>query len=351
MFIRMMMRSLFLILILIMNFPLIAKDYSALYEKLDKSVVIIYSDTQQVRARNNKLVSSTQSSLGTGTLINNEGLILTAAHVVNSADNLTVDVIGKGQYSAKVLASYQEADIALIKILSKETDFPAIALGDSNKSKIGQEVFVIGTPYGLGHTLTVGHLSGRRTHQGVGETTIEFLQTDAAINQGNSGGPMFNQKGELIGVVSYIETQSGGNEGLGFAASSEMIKEILLNQPVIWFGMEFTLLAPTHASALNIGQNSGLLIEKVAKQSFAEKLGLRGGVVSASLDGIEMVIGGDIILAVGPNIITGTQKNYLNIINYIKNIKAGEPMTFKVMRMGNVIELSAKKPETKIKLI
>lgn len=337
--------------LLFLSFFVSAQDYSKLYEKLDKSVVIIYSDTEQVRAQNNELVSFTSSSLGTGTLINSEGLILTAAHVVNSADELTVEVQGKGQFKAKVLSSYQAADIALIKLITNESDFPAIKIANSEKTKIGEEVFVIGTPYGLSHTLTVGHLSGRRTQKGLGKGEIEFLQTDAAINQGNSGGPLFNSKGELIGVVSYIETQSGGNEGLGFAASSNMVKRILIEQPTIWFGLEFTVLPTGVAKALNVPQKSGLLIEKVAKQSFADKVGLKGGVLEAEIEGQQMILGGDILLAVGDIYITGDASNYLSMANYLKNVEKGKRISFKILRNGHVIELSAEKPNLKIKLI
>lgn len=328
-----------------------AKDYSKLYEKLDKSVVIIYSDTEQIRAQNNQLITKTASSLGTGTLINEQGLILTAAHVVNSADELTVAVKNKGEYKAKVIASFQLADIALIKLITNETDFPAIKLGDSDKAKIGNEVFVIGTPYGLEHTLTVGHLSGRRIYDGPGTGKIEFIQTDAAINQGNSGGPLFTAKGELIGVVSYIQSQSGGNEGLGFAASTAMVKELLIEQPTIWFGIEHNYLSPVMAAALNVPQRAGLLIEKVATQSFAEKLGLKGGVIPAVIDDRPVILGGDVILAIGPHIITGEEQNYINILNYLKSKKGGDNIKFKVLRMGRELELEAELPNVKIKLI
>ncbi|SFC14916.1 S1C family serine protease [Pseudoalteromonas denitrificans] len=338
-------------ILLFINLSVFAKDYSKLYKKLDKSIVIIYSNTKQVRSKNDELVSFTSSSLGTGTLINSEGLILTAAHVVNSADELTVDVQGKGQFKAKVLSSYQAADIALIKLITNDKDFPAIKIANSEKTQIGEEVFVIGTPYGLSHTLTVGHLSGRRIHEGLGKGEIEFLQTDAAINQGNSGGPLFNSKGQLIGVVSYIETQSGGNEGLGFAASSNMVKRILIEQPTIWFGMEFSLLSYPVAKALNVPQKSGILVEKVAKQSFADKIGLKGGVLEAEIEGLVMLLGGDILLAVGDIIITGESGNYMNIADYLKNIKSGEQIMFKLLRNGHIIELSAAKPSIKIKLI
>lgn len=337
-------------LLLCLSDVVFAKDFSKQYEALDKSVVIIYSDSEQVRTNAQETTSMTSSSLGTGTLINDEGLILTAAHVVNNADSLTIDVKGRGIYKAKVLSSYQPADIAIIKLITNEKGFSFATLGDSKTAKVGNEVFVIGTPYGLSHTLTVGHLSGRRVHKGIiGE--IEFLQTDAAINQGNSGGPLFNQQGQLIGVVSYIETQSGGNEGLGFAASSNMVKRILLEQPTIWFGLEYTVLTPQLATALNVPQGSGLLIEKVAKQSFSDAVGLKAGTIAAVVDGTELILGGDIVLAIGDYSITADPAGYANIINYLKAVKSDERITFRILRSGQIIELSARKPSTVIKLI
>jgi serine protease Do len=314
-------------------------------------VVIIYSDTEQIRAEKNKLVTNKASSLGTGTLINESGLILTAAHVVNNSDELTVAVKNKGEYKAKVLASFQVADIALIKLITSDDDFPYIKLGDSDKAKIGNEVFVIGTPYGLDHTLTVGHLSGRRSSQNLDAGKIEFLQTDAAINQGNSGGPLFTSEGELIGVVSYIQSRSGGNEGLGFAASTAMVKEMLIEHPIVWFGMEHKFLSPIMAAALNIPQQAGILIERVATQSFAEKLGLKGGVVPSIIDDQPVILGGDVILSVGPYIITGEKQNYISILNYMKSLKGGENIRFKVLRMGHELELEANIPNVKIKLL
>jgi len=328
-----------------------ARDYSSLYEKLDQSVVVIYADTNLQRIQNDKAVKSTASSLGTGTLINNEGLILTAAHVIDSADELTIDVPQRGHFQAKVVASYAPADIALIKLITNESDFKAVDIADSNKTKVGEEVFIIGTPYGLSHTLTVGHLSGRRIHPGNNEIKLEFLQTDAAINQGNSGGPMFNQKGQLIGVVSYIQTQSGGNEGLGFAASSNLVKQMLIEQPTIWFGTKYTVLPSGITAALNVPQRAGLLIERVTKQSFADAVGLKGGVVEATLQGQPLILGGDTVLAVGPHIITGESKNFQQISEYIKALAAGSEIQFTIMREGHIIELSAPKPATTIKLI
>jgi serine protease Do len=130
-----------------------------------------------------------------------------------------------------------------------------------------------------------------------------------------------------------------------------MVKRILIEQPTIWFGLEFTVLPTGVAKALNVPQKSGLLIEKVAKQSFADKVGLKGGVLEAEIKGQQMILGADILLAVGDIYITGDASNYLSMANYFKNVEKGKRISFKILRNGHIIELSAEKPNLKIKLI
>lgn len=322
-----------------------ATDFSGLFTEVDPAVVVIHTDTRHTRAAGEQLQTYTSKSLGTGVTISKDGLILTAAHVVNNADKLQVKFIDGGEYSATVLFSVASADIALIRVDSSREDFATVAVGDSDKVRTGEEVFVIGTPYGLEHTLTVGHLSGRRTTQDIGNHNIEFLQTDASINQGNSGGPLFNKDGDLIGIVSHIQTKSGGNEGLGFAASINTVKEQLLEKPSIWFGTEHIFLEPDVSAALNVPQNGGLLITKVTNKSFAQQIGLKGGAVEATILDQEMVIGGDIILSIDQFPIEADKEKLHELLQYTQSLKAGDRVVFKVLRMGEIIELSAVKPE------
>ncbi|NTS75712.1 trypsin-like peptidase domain-containing protein [Catenovulum sp. SM1970] len=322
-----------------------ARDFSSLYQQVDPSVVVIHTNSKNLRTTGEKLKTYTANSLGTGVVINNKGLILTAAHVVNAVDKLTITFADGSEYDGKVLVSISSADIALVEVLSNRDDFAHVSLGDSDKIKTGEEVFVIGTPYGLDHTLTVGHLSGRRTMESYTKSKLEFLQTDAAVNQGNSGGPMFNTQGELIGIVSHIQSKSGGSEGLGFAASINMVRERFLEAPAVWFGAEFTFLASELAAALNVPQDSGLLIEKVARNSFAEEIGLKGGTVDINILGHQKVIGGDIILAIGPHQIKAEKSLLTKVNNYLIDVETGDTVRMKVLRMGKVLELKVKAPK------
>jgi S1-C subfamily serine protease len=147
--------------------------------------------------------------------------------------------------------------------------------------QIGEQVFVVGAPLGITHTLTVGHLSARHKPNATfsGMLTAEFFQTDAAINRGNSGGPMFDLKGEVIGIVSSILSQSGGSDGLGFAATSNIARRLLLDEPSVWSGLDGYLLIGEAARAFNlpVGFEAGLLVQRVALGSPADQLGVRGG--------------------------------------------------------------------------
>jgi serine protease Do len=194
-----------------------AETISDLFERVHRSVVVIRALEMDVPAEEGE--SPTISSVGSGVLISTDGKILTAAHLVHAASKITVEFWDGRRVSARVVSSAPGADISLLQTESVPTDVVAARLADSDVARIGDEIFVIGAPYGLSHTLTVGHLSGR---QKPGQTTAslghaEFLQTDAAINKGNSGGPMFNMAGEVLGIVSHIISKSGGFEGLGLS--------------------------------------------------------------------------------------------------------------------------------------
>jgi serine protease Do len=154
--------------------------------------------------------------------------------------------------------------------------------------------------------MSVGHISGRLDSQKVTENIIplEILQIDAAVNPGNSGGPIFNMKGEVVGIVSHILSQSGGFEGLGFGVAINTAKKQLLEKDPFWGGVEFILASDDLAEALNMPQESGLLVLRVAYGSPAEKAGLRPGKLSAMIDDKKLMLGGDIILEVNGKPIT-----------------------------------------------
>ena len=275
-----MQRFFLAILILGISTSLQAANLSKIFKKVDPAVVVITTHESITIASEKGLKSVNSGSLGSGVIISRDGLIMTAAHVISSADELTVTLNDDRKFTAKVISISSLADVALIGLVEPPDDLSYVELGNSDNAEIGEQVFVIGSPYGLAHTLTVGHLSSRRiiNHQRA-LMDMEFLQTDAAVNQGNSGGPLFTSDGKLIGIVSHIQTVSGGNEGLGFAASINMARKLLLEDSPFWLGVQFFPLKEELTRAFNVPYNEGLLVQKVNKGSIAEELGLRAGTI------------------------------------------------------------------------
>jgi S1-C subfamily serine protease len=171
------------------------------------------------------LVSS--RGLGSGIIVSADGSVLTAAHVVQAADRVGVELGDGRRFLARIVASSPRGDVALLKMENPPPDLVPAPLGNSDSLMTGDEVVVIGAPYGLGSSLSVGHVGGRlKPRQSVGGVPLEFIQTDAHISRGNSGGPMFNLRGEVVGIVSWMLSESGGYEGLGFAVSVNVAKRL-----------------------------------------------------------------------------------------------------------------------------
>ena len=279
-----------------------AQSLSELYQRVNSSIVVIKTQSNISAGLGDKKKVNTEEGLGSGVLISSDGLIWTASHVIHSAERIAVKFTDGDVYEAEVLSSSPSADVALIKIIG---DFQlknkhVATIGDSDKVIIGQEIFVIGSPLGIEQTLTRGIVSGKITQGNLNESfsPVEFIQTDAAINPGNSGGPLFNMNGEVIGIASFIMSQSGGFVGLGFGASSNVATKILMNQKNIWSGMEFAFLEGEMADVFNLPQEAGLLVLSVTSKGLGNKLGLRGGFINATIEGSKLLIGGDILLEI-----------------------------------------------------
>jgi len=281
------------------------------------------------------------AGLGSGVLISPDGKILTAAHVVQTADEIEVEFLTGETLGAKVLSSEPSADVALLQ-LEKLPRAPFIAkIGDSDAVEIGAPVFVVGAPLGASHTLTVGYISARRKPNATfsGMSRAEFFQTDAAINQGNSGGPMFNMEGEVVGIVSHILSHSGGSEGLGFAVTSRVARQ-LLEQKSFWSGLNGYTLSGDLAQVFNVPPPGvGLLVQRIAAGSPAERIGLKAGATRASIGEEDLVVGGDIILSVLG--ISLAEPSALTVIRQkITDLRTGDPVTVTVLRGGKVITLT-----------
>jgi S1-C subfamily serine protease len=314
---------------------------SAVFKRVGPAVVIVRTSAREIPAQSGGRPVSV-AGLGSGVLIDTRGKVVTAAHVVQTADAVSVEFPGNVLVNAQIIASDAAADVALLQLERVPPGIVPAQLGDSDKAEVGDPVFVVGAPLGSGHTLTVGHLSARRkpnaTYGGIVPT--EFFQTDAAINQGNSGGPMFNMKGEVIGIVSHILSKSGVSEGLGFVVTSNMARRLLLDEPSVWSGLDGYLLAGGLAKAFNIpARRAGLLVQRVAEGSPAEQLGLRGGSLPARIGDEYLLLGGDVILAVN-GIGLDDPGAYENIRRRLIEMRAGGDISVTVLRAGETVELA-----------
>lgn len=323
------------IIVLIVCYDLVAKEnrLPELYKKLLPSVVTLHTFQNKTIGRTTQIVTS-PNGLGSGVIISADGLIVTAAHVVHSSDALQIEFDKGVLKQARVISSLPWADLALVQVEELPVSATVSKLGDSKKVEVGEQVFVIGAPLGLSRTLTVGYISG--THP-VGSRPsapmAEFFQTDAAINPGNSGGPMFNMEGEVIGIASHIQTQSGGNQGLGFVVTSETIKQLILKRGLFWSGIEVLPLDPELAKVFHLPQNNGVLIQRVARGSLARNAGLEGGGIESILKGKKVMLGGDIILSINQHQFD-SEKAIKDIMQSIKEIKPGSQLNITVWRSG-----------------
>lgn len=322
--------------------PCVAADgptIPELFLEVDPAVVEI-ATVRQVVADQGPARRVSAGALGSGFLISADGGIMTAAHVVQTADEVSVKYATGDVVTARIVASARNADVALIKAASVPAGIEPVVLGDSDTARVGDQVFVIGAPYGIAHSLTVGHVSARRTPSQLfgGFEQVEILQTDAAINQGNSGGPMFNLRGEVIGVVSHILSTSGGFQGVGFVITSNLARRVLLDDPSPWTGLDGVLVEGPMARALNLPQRAGILVEGVAAGSPASAIGLQAGALKAQVAGQSLTLGGDVILAVN-GVIIGSPDFSKRIDEKNRSLAGSDQFVLRVLREGNVIEL------------
>src|SRR5262250_1720123 len=272
-----------------------AQDLSDLFRKVTPSVVVI-----RARGRDVSNVGVTRfSEIGSGVMIEADGKVMTAAHVVNAMDEITVEAVGGESISARVIASEPAADLSLLKIDRVPASMRAATMADSNTVRVGDQVMIIGAPYGLSHSMSVGWISARWPPNTVYKhmPLVEFFQTTATINTGNSGGPMFNMAGEVIGVVSHNISKSGGSEGLGFVVTMKSARYFLMEREWAWIGLEGKVLTGELAEIFNVPGGSGLLVDVVPKGSPAWDMGILGSDRVATIDGEDFAVRGDIILS------------------------------------------------------
>lgn len=315
-----------------------SQNLADLFEKNKLSVVTIYVKESVSEGTGDPRTFTSNEGLGSGVLIR-DNIVLTASHVVANADKIMVQFYDGEAVAATTRRISRTADVALITLQRPPADPHIAVIGNSDESRIGDAIFVVGAPMGLPYSLSTGVISGLHTERNLSNDgkSLEFFQTDAAINTGNSGGPMFNYKGEVIGIVSSILTRSGGFEGIGFAATSNVARELLTNRGSRYFGIESLVLSFEMARILNVPQESGWLVQHVVRNSPAGKLGIQGGFRKVSIDGQEIMLGGDIILQVDDIKITGEESVY-QIWEYLNSSHATTTYTIKVLRNGEIRE-------------
>ena len=231
-----------------------------------------------------------QLGLGSGVIVNSNGTILTNHHVIDGAEAIQVQLTNNRLFDAKLLGSDPPSDLAVLKIDGKE--LTALALGNSDQVRIGDVALAIGNPLGIGQTVTAGIISAKGRSTGLSDGSFEdFLQTDAPINQGNSGGALVNTNGELIGINSQILSTSGGSIGIGFAIPSNMARNVM-DQLIAkgkvqrgQLGVAIQPLTPDKAASLRKEQVNGVLIASVAPNTPAGRAGLKAGDVITKFEG------------------------------------------------------------------
>ncbi|TNE65589.1 MAG: DegQ family serine endoprotease [Alphaproteobacteria bacterium] len=260
-------------------------------------------------------------SLGSGFIVDASGIVITNNHVVEEADEITVITTDGTEYAAKVLGKDQLSDVAVLKIEPKNGEkLPFVVWGDSDKERIGDWVVAIGNPFGLGGSVTAGIVSARNRAIG-GNSDIEFIQTDAPINRGNSGGPLFNMKGEVIGVNSAIFSPSGGNVGIGFSIPSNDADRVMRELQQFgkvrrgWLGVGIQPMTEEIAESLGMEYHKGAMVTNVQEGSPAEKAGLKQSDIIVTWDGKEV-------------------EDSTSLSRLVKRTDIGKPVVVEIVRAG-----------------
>jgi S1-C subfamily serine protease len=283
---------------------------------------------------------------GSGFVIDTDGHLLTNYHVVQGAETIEVTLGDQSRYKAKLIGADTRNDIALLKIDPSGKKIATLPLGDSRNLLVGQRVLAIGNPFGFQSTLTTGVVSSLgRTVQTSESTFIdEAIQTDAAINRGNSGGPLLNSRGEVIGINSAIYAPTGTTVGIGFAipintarrAAQDLISTGHVRRATL--GAEGRAIWPALADALHLGVEQGILIERVVPGGPAAQAGIRGGTRSVLAGLQELSVGGDVLVAVNGKELASQMD--LNLL--LNRAWPGDIITLTIVRNGKKMDVQVK---------
>jgi serine protease Do len=268
-----------------------------------------------------------QGGLGSGVIVSEDGYILTNHHVVDGAEEITVELTDSRSFRAKVVGSDPPSDLAVLKI--EGSGFPVLPLGNSDQVRVGDVVLAVGNPMGVGQTVTMGIISAKGRSTGLGDGSFEdFLQTDAPINHGNSGGALVNTRGELVGINSQILSPSGGNIGIGFAIPANMARNVfqsLITDGRVHRGLLGVTVQPVTADlarSLELDHVGGALVSSVQPDGPADDAGVQRG---------------DVITAINDTRVTDSNA----LRNHVASLKPGTKAHITIVRDGREQRLSA----------
>lgn len=272
---------------------------------------------------------------GSGFIISADGLIVTNSHVVDDADEVLVKLTDKREFKAKVIGSDKRSDVAVIKINAK--DLPAVKIGNPDRLRVGEWVAAIGQPLGFESTLTSGIISAKSRASRGGDTTgdlVPFIQHDAAVNPGNSGGPLFNTRGEVVAINSMIATVSGGFQGISFAIPIDLAMDVVgqlqaggsVKRGML--GVNIGTVSRDLAEAFNLPKAQGALVSGVNKGSAADKAGIKEG---------------DVVLKFNDRVVEDSR----DLPRYVTSARPGTPSKVQVWRDGKLVDLTVTLDEYK----
>ena len=319
-----------------------------IYRRSGPGVVQIVASTTKSSSTDPLDQQQSQRALGSGFVISKTGHIVTNYHVVQNAEEIEVNFSGGDRVKASLVGVDPSTDLAVLKVDMPSDALTPLVLADSDKVQVGDAVVAIGNPFGLDRTVTSGIVSAvQRSITSPNDFQIDHvIQTDAAINHGNSGGPLLNGQGEVIGVNSQIETggYAEGNVGVGFAVPSNTVKDVvsqLIETGKVeraFLGIEMQTISADSADSLRLPVSKGVLVATVRPGSPADKAGLEGGTSSAVVDGQTWVLGGDVIVKADGKAIENSDQ----LRDIVLAKKPDDTLTLEVNRDGKIVTLSVK---------
>lgn len=321
--------------------PATAQSLREVFGRVNPSVVLIEARGAKTQTPGGE--AQVQEGVGSGVLISADGQVLTAAHVVRGADTIQVRFITGDPIPARIVASAPFADVALLQLATVPADAVVARFGDSDGLAIGDQVFTIGAPYGANHSLAVGWISARRTPESVLEnaTALEVFQTDMAVFEGNSGGPLFTLAGEVVGIVTHVLAKEGTATGPSFSVTGNVARKLMIEQRRAWFGVESVLIDGGLAGVFNLPGPAGLLVQSVGTGSLADRLLLRGGTMPATIGTLSLMVGGDVLVEVQGVPVSSTREFLLAFDSALARVRPGDPVRVVVWRGGTAVTLTA----------